>query len=372
MIRQNLHLRQLESLFKKLLQLKNRDSDRTPLEDFFTEILAFLLKTRTNILVDLLNQFSISSIKQPDFICLSTQESFDALANHAHASRPDVLIEVASGDQRDIVFIESKIGSTEGWEQLRRYAEHLNHLQNINNGILLFITRDYEPKNQDEILERCDRTKVKFLQLRWHEIYRFLTKYQEDFLLKEIKSFMEIHNMSQSGQFNAVDILALTNFSNAKRVMDETLLGEVAEKFRATCGFASQIGTALTEFKQHNRYIINSDRGGAIWVGLGYWVDPSITTNCPEVGVLIETVPNSTDREQILKAMLEIVQSSSEKWRGTNLTQTKSWSSITQMKPLHTFMSGEDHVASVKTYFKEMLADVSSIRQKYSHLPWKF
>jgi hypothetical protein len=362
----------LESLFNKLLQLKNGDSNRTPLEDFFTEIFAFLLKTRTDILVDLLNQFSISSIKQPDSIHLSTQESFNALANHAQASRPDVFIEFTSGDQREIIFVESKIGSVEGWEQLKRYAEHLNHLQNINSGTLLFITRDYEPKDHDKILEYCDRTKIRFLQLRWHEIYRFLSRYQEDFLLKEIKRFMEIHNMSQSGQFSAVDILTLTNFANAKRIMDETLLGEVAEKFRLTCGFVSQIGTALTEFKQHNRYIINSDRGGAIWVGLGYWVDPSITTNYPEVGVLIETIPNSTDRDQILKAMLEIVQSSSGKWRGNNLTQTKGWSSITQVKPLHTFMSGEDHIASVKTYFKETLADVSIIRQKYSHLPWKF
>ncbi|MBD2000437.1 PD-(D/E)XK nuclease family protein [Leptolyngbya sp. FACHB-541] len=355
-----------------MLQLKNKDSDRTPLEDFFTEIFAFLLKTRTSILVDLLNQFTISSIKQPDFIYLSTQESFDTLANHAHASRPDVFIEVASGDQRDIIFIESKIGSAEGWEQLKRYAEHLNHLHNINNGILLFITRDYEPKNQDEILKICDRTKIKFLQLRWHEIYHFLSKYQEDFLLKEIKSFMEINNMSQSGQFSAIDILALTNFSNARSIMDETLLGEVAEVFRSVCGSMSEIGTASTQLRQHNRYIISSDRRGDIWVGLGYWMNPSVTTNYPEVGILIEAIPNATDREQILKAMLEIVQSSSGKWRGNNLAQVKSWASIMQVKPLHTFISGEDHVASVRTYFKETLADVYRIRQEYVHLPWKF
>ncbi|NJO73046.1 MAG: hypothetical protein HC833_04330 [Leptolyngbyaceae cyanobacterium RM1_406_9] len=190
--------------------------------------------------------------------------------------------------------------------------------------------------------------------------------------MKEIKSFMEINNMSQSGQFSAIDILALTNFSNARSIMDETLLGEVFEEFRVTCGSVSEIGTASTQLRQHNRYIISSDRRGDIWVGLGYWMNPSITTNYPEVGILIETVPNSTDREQILKAMLEVVQSSSGKWRGHNLTQAKNWSSITQVKPLHTFLSEENHVASVKTYFKETLADVHSIRQKYSHLPWKF
>ena len=69
--------------------------------------------------------------------------------------------------------IESKIGSGEGQEQLRRYAEHLDKLTGVDGKALLYITRDYDPKDLGEILTGLDDN-TRFKQLRWHDFYRFL------------------------------------------------------------------------------------------------------------------------------------------------------------------------------------------------------
>lgn len=50
------------------------------------------------------------------------------------------------------VVIESKIGSKEGSEQLRRYAEHLNKMADADGKALLYITRVCDPKEPGEIL----------------------------------------------------------------------------------------------------------------------------------------------------------------------------------------------------------------------------
>lgn len=50
--------------------------------------------------------------------------------------------------------IESKIGSWEGQDQLKRYAEHLDRLTESRKS-LVYITRAYDPKNKESILARA-------------------------------------------------------------------------------------------------------------------------------------------------------------------------------------------------------------------------
>ena len=108
------------SIFNNLLRLKS-NSDIIPLEDFFTEIFAYLLKSSDAFLSDWLNHFSISHIEY-DNSFVSTQESFDALDEHLTGSRPDILIELSNKNSKQIIFIECKIDSVEGNVQLKRYA----------------------------------------------------------------------------------------------------------------------------------------------------------------------------------------------------------------------------------------------------------
>jgi hypothetical protein len=119
--------------------------NQIPLEDFFTEIFAYLLKMDSNLLCEWLKEFKISSI-QPESQQINTQESFDALDEHFSGSRPDIYIEIANKFSKELILVECKIGSTEGPDQLQRYAEHMDKIKSISSGVLIYITRDYDKK----------------------------------------------------------------------------------------------------------------------------------------------------------------------------------------------------------------------------------
>ena len=136
----------MASIFNSLLRLKS-NFNIVPLEDFFTEIFAYMLKSSDALLCDWLNHFSIPHIEY-DNSSVSTQESFDALDEHLMGSKPDILIELSNKNRKQVLFIECKIGSVEGHDQLRRYAEQLDDINNIDLGVLIYITRDYEKKRK--------------------------------------------------------------------------------------------------------------------------------------------------------------------------------------------------------------------------------
>ncbi len=89
-----------------------------------------------------------------------------------------------------MVMIESKIGSREGPEQLRRYAEHLEGMADFSSKALVYITRGYDPKDSSEILSGLSES-MRFKQLRWHDFYRFLLTVEKDALVEEVMAFME-------------------------------------------------------------------------------------------------------------------------------------------------------------------------------------
>ncbi|MDQ3863514.1 MAG: DUF4268 domain-containing protein [Actinomycetota bacterium] len=141
------------------------------LEDFFSEIVAHLLSTYPELCLSWLNQYGVLPTHEKySHINITTQRPFDALEAHQHASRPDVVIELSEGfsaeaahDQHsgevpvpptDVVFIESKVGSREGEDQLKRHAEQLSAIPDIRHRRLVYITRDYDPK--DEIGQMLD------------------------------------------------------------------------------------------------------------------------------------------------------------------------------------------------------------------------
>ncbi len=107
-------------------------------EDLFTEAVARLFERRPELCLSWLDDLDlITSVSGEDqrYICVTIQKSFVALEEHGSASRPDLIVAVyhAVEDAElessiDVVMVESKIGSWEGQEQLRRYAEHLDKM----------------------------------------------------------------------------------------------------------------------------------------------------------------------------------------------------------------------------------------------------
>lgn len=230
------------SLFAKLRRVQGGG-----VEDFFTEIFAHLLSAYPDLCLAWLNQSGALPINENyRHINIRTQQSFGALEDHQHSSRPDVVIELSESllveavdDQRldeaqipltDIVFVESKIGSREGEDQLLRYAEQLSAIPEARLRTLVYITRDYDPKDEAEIVSGLGDSgaPIEFVQVRWHEFYRALEDYQstslpESDLIEEVLLFMKQHGMSQTNRLSAADVVALSGMTRVLAFMRETL-----------------------------------------------------------------------------------------------------------------------------------------------------
>jgi hypothetical protein len=158
-------------LFSRLLRLHTAS---VPLEDFFTEVVAHLFTTSPQTCLEWIERAQLSDSKY-DQVHVSTQYVLDPLEHYIIGSRPDMLIELSDKQNTDAILIESKIGSREGSEQLRRYAELLHAMPDIKGKTLVYITRDFDPKSREEILTNLGGGSVRFVQLRWHDFYAGMT-----------------------------------------------------------------------------------------------------------------------------------------------------------------------------------------------------
>jgi PD-(D/E)XK nuclease superfamily len=362
------------SLFRKLLNLHSASQ---PLEDFFTEIVAYFFSTNKDILIAWLKHNSIITDESYTNIKISTQQEYKRLPNHKQDSRPDLVVELSNGIDTDIIFIESKIGSKEGEGQLKRYAEILDRLPNFSCRNLIYITRDYEPKNYVEILHSSAPEfnvplNVKFHQLRWYEFYSCLNKRIIDALGQEILMFMEVNRMAHTNQLSSLDILTMINFNKTLNFMESTLSDEISDKFKQAFGGVTKGAASLTQYEARSRYIIYRHFSGwNFWCGLGYFeLNPDSLTKYPYLGIRLEVSPTFLKRPGIIVDMEKIVNEPSTKWTSCNLNLTKDWSSIFYGKSLQEFLSEENHVGLIKEYFCESIKALEEVQKNYPHLPW--
>lgn len=353
-------------LFGRLLKLH---SGAVPREDFFTEVVAHLFEAEPETCLAWIDQAGLLSQKERLGVRISTQHSLDALEHHATGSRPDMLIQAYDEEGIDAVLVESKIGSREGLDQLRRYAELLVGLPDAREKTLVYITRDYDPKGEEEILEGLDG-RIRFAQLRWHDFYHFLRTQPETTLTVETLSFMEEHTMAQSSKFTPVDVLAISNLPKALAMMDETMQGEVSEKLQSVIGDSSKVrANTLLALKEHNRYMVYATlQGWSFWCGLIYHLQPEHIADYPWISLHLEVSSNAPARNEIVEAMQEIEKR--EEWYGYNLSIPKVWAGVKRERSLQDFLSSEDHVTEIKRFFLESLEELREIKEQYPHLPW--
>jgi hypothetical protein len=354
------------SLFSRLLNLH---TDRTPLEDFFTELVAHLFSTDREILFAWLKYIGLLKTEADLDAYISTQQAFDGLADHSSDSRPDIVIELVDGTNRDIIFIESKIGSKENYEQLPRYAEILDKLPDVRDKVLIYITRDFEPKDRATILHRIPDSHVRFIQVRWHQFYRFLKTQTDTMLVEEIIKFMQEHQMAHNNQFSSIDLIALVNFKNSIKLMEQTMWGEVSQQFKMVLGSISQRSTALTQLHRHDRYLMYSVMPDKWWCGLGFLLNTSSSTDYPTVCLVLEVDPQSSRRAEIIESMKAICTENPE-WKGYELDNSRAWSGIVLGRSLQTFLSEDDHIVAIQKFFIKSLDELSNVKIKYRNLPW--
>ena len=296
------------------------------------------------------------------------------------ASRPDLLIEVywspdgiLAEDETvaDVIMVESKIGSGEGQEQLRRYAERLEKMTNVGSKSLVYITRGYDPKGPGEILSGLGDN-VRFEQLRWHDFYRFLQTVEKDALVEEVMAFMEEQGMARSYRFSTTDLIALSGVPRAFEVFDETLGGEVKAELESFAGNKTRReSVGLDNIRRLGRYVILAPlHEWDLFCFVGYTMLTS--DGYPTSHVNLEARPEALGREVSVAAMKRIALR--EGWEGYNLDDPTDWAGVTRGRSLASLLSEEDHVAAVKRFFVESIRrlreELMAFKKEHPDLPW--
>ncbi len=360
------------SLFTNLLNLH---SGNKPREDFFTEIVAYFLSLNNDILIDWLKHHSIISDDNYSNIKISTQQEHPALASHTEDSRLDIVVELSNGLSTDVIFIESKIGAKDGNNALKKYADILSNLPNVRHRILIYITRDYDPKEEIKTTAFNLEPKISFFQLRWHQFYAHLEQHATDILAQEILMFMRINGMSTTNQFSSLDLLTMVNYNKTLNLMESTLSEEVQQEFKVAFGGVIKGAASRTQWKWDERYIIYTHFSPStwdLWCGLGYFdLNPNNLTDYPYLGIFLQVSHRFGQRPKIIESMQKIINDKPNLWTPSNLKVLPAWSGIFYRKSLQEFLSEENHVSAIKLFFQESIKELKTVQEQYFDFPWK-
>ncbi len=345
------------SLFLQLQRLYR--SDRFLIEDFHTEIVAQVLRNLPELTLEWLRYLGVTALAKPDYIRIATQETYTKLEWHETDSRPDMVLRLGHGEKIELVFVESKLPSQQGNDQLQRYSDHLQAalLEDVvSQATLVFITRDYEAP-PPQLLEN-PRVKV----TRWFYFYEYLKKYaHQDSVAEELKLFMQQNRMSLGNKISAIDLVALENFVKAKLVLDETMEGEVMLAASQLLG-KIHFPKAVEEISEDPRYVAHHGNWRDNFVILfGYWFPNDDPDGSTWLGLTIYSNPQSPVRAQT-RELFRTWGSGGPKGWTSSAQQEKEWATLIKGKSLQSFLGEPDHIRAIKDYFLILLQEAQQFR----------
>jgi hypothetical protein len=333
-----------------------------------TEVVAAVLRNAPELALEWLRAIGATELHVADAVEVSTQVRYAQLAGHEADSRVDLVIRLSGGGRREVIFVESKVGSGQGYQQLQRYAELLAvecARAPGAQGCLVFVTRDFEPCKKPAVPEFAFR----FRATRWFEVYRMLkARRNGDGLEKQLLLFMKENHMSNGNTFRSVDLVALENFLSAKALMDQTLeeLPEQAAKLR---GIMSSQTKAMGELRKWSRYVRFIDYK-SIFLMVGYWLPSEDPDEPVWAGVAMQSNPGGPARNEVIAAFKGWIAKETPGREGDELDVSSSWSAIHKGVSLNTLLSTKDDVAALKAHFDALLDEVESFQRAYPTLPW--
>ncbi len=188
------------AIFERLISLY-ANSSRTPLEDFTTEILCGILCRNQEVLDTFVNQ--VLKIQGKDFVVES--QGYYTLANDN--SRVDMVFE----NSEILCFLENKVESCEGFEQLQKYSKVLDE-KNSKTTYLRYCSKYFDKK---------ELTGHEFLQFRWSDVADFLTQFQDDSQIKDFIKFLRSNGMGDKQNFTITELVAMENLVPLFSKLDE-------------------------------------------------------------------------------------------------------------------------------------------------------
>lgn len=170
-------------MFLKLYNLSPKDfSGSRAKEDFTTEILAAMLKAEPQFADDFYN---LIQLPKDDYV-VETQFPSDL-----SCQSPSCIIDLVLKGKTNLCFIENKVESDLGFEQLERYSKELDC--NSYSGKFLRYCTKYQ--------EDAPNMGGNFLHFTWHDVARLIKqKYLNNYYLNSFYDYLFHHGMANNYQ----------------------------------------------------------------------------------------------------------------------------------------------------------------------------
>ena len=346
-------------LFSNLLSLHQY---RVPEEDFFTEVVAWLFSVCPDLLYSWMKEcMEIDHPYTQSFI--QTQTKFEALKGHEKGSKPDFVITLCKNGDQDVMTIESKIGSPEGKDQLVRYAGQLSKLKHARKRYLVYITRDYEFKDQKKIAEAG--MGIEFKQLRWHQFYTFLAKQPKNIILAEVMKFMEEKEMTQITQISQSALIAFKHIPTVFEFFGSVLSEDIRTEYTKIFGEPGNPSDDL----EYRRYTLSA------WTNdwnfqLGFWMPGENDGEFPYLGATFEINADANFRTwQALAQRFKKIESETAAspfaWEGENLNEPNTWAHVPLWLPFDEILKEENHATSTRNHLFAFLNEARRVKRAY-------
>lgn len=166
-------------MFTKLLKISPKDRQgRRNVEDFTTEVLAGLLRYELDFAHSFIQMIGLPEGKYD----VKTQ------CHHKLEGRADCIVDLVLESNENICFIENKVESSEGDEQLDRYSEALRKITKKKT-YLRYCTKYREEKSVNS---------QDFKQFLWHEIAQLLQNKPDNTPLKDFYNYLKLMKMADN------------------------------------------------------------------------------------------------------------------------------------------------------------------------------
>ncbi|WP_226678276.1 PD-(D/E)XK nuclease family protein [Mesobacillus jeotgali] len=349
------------SAFERLFYLL-KNSTTTPWEDYLTEVVAPVFQKK-EILISFLYKCTGVKLNDVSGIKVNTQKTYTQLPGHSTDSRPDLIISFQHNKKRHHIFIENKLGSGEGMQQLQRYFDHLQeHQKKGYSTYLIYVTKHYDPKEKAAFSHKG----TIFCQLQWYQIYQLLRAFEDDLYVKEVTTYMEEINLNESRRFTPTDITALQNLKRLQSMLDQTLDGKHKESFEGFFGKSMQWLNRANQLRSDNRYVLYNDQSDWKFIGSGFWFTDE---EYPTLTVFLEVHPNCNHKEELIKAIRNF-QTIHPDWEFDEPSDEKDWMLLYHDISLLNLLSSVDHIDNIQEHLINKMRILFDLKENNSELGW--
>lgn len=334
------------SIFDRLIKLykRNRDSGKTPLEDYTTEVLVGILEERSFILDLFVNQ--ILRIEGEGF-------RIESQKKYCLEDDTDCIVDIVIENGKTVCFLENKVNASEGERQLERYTQVLNNLKKSSkkNTYLRYCTKYYDKK---EIRE------IDFYQFRWKDVYKFLNDLEKDSIIDEYIEFLRGEGMATEGEFNFQDLIVLSQMNSTFSKINECL-DDIKDCFEINFGKSRQTKKDNGIWRYKLNLFCDGNKYDEIYAGVRLIEENGVVVPYLNCGFNFST--NSEYRSSIEKSIMELIKFDFYEFENDFVGGYFK-------KPLSDILSSQNQFEEIEKWYIDQFKIIKNFIEQTDYLDW--